>query len=217
MEHRTRWLTMVHKKKLEERNNSKEWWEIMKSKGTSLKQTVNPKCSRRMHTRTTTEMVSYHVQDVFPQSPVELWDTLCSQDHANHGVICSRPTGKDTVGGTDWWDTRHISILGFWFIWLSMVQRRCRTSRDQTKKISWSLPSHSISHRRNAQQVGGGQETKAPSSITFLWVVSGDSVRIVFTISSLNELDVLACDIQNTYLIALCRKHTLMLVKMALY
>ena len=104
------------------------------------------KCSRRMHTRTTTEMVSYHAQDVLTQRFVELWDTLCSQDHENHGVICSRPTRKDVVGSTDWWENRHISIPGFWFLRSGMFQRRCRTWRDQTRKIPRSLPSHRISH-----------------------------------------------------------------------
>ena len=77
---------------------------------------------------------------------VELWDTICSQDHANHGVIYSRTTGKDTVGGTDRWDTRHISIPGFLFLQPSMVQRRFRTWRDQARKIPRILPSHRISH-----------------------------------------------------------------------
>ena len=109
-------------------------------------QTFKPKFSRRMHTRTMTEMVSHYIQDVLPQSPVELWDILCSQDHANHGAICSRPTGKDDVGGTYWWNTRHISIPLFWFLRSSMVQRRCRTWRNQTREITWSLPSHRISY-----------------------------------------------------------------------
>ena len=85
--------------------------------------------------------------------------------------------------------------------------------------------------RRKARLVGGGHMTTAPSSITFLLVVSRDSVRIALTIAALNELDILACDIQNAYLTALCRENiwtfagpefgeeegTLMLVKMALY
>ena len=74
----------------------------MKSKGTSLKKMVKPKCSKRMHMITMTEIVSCHVQDILPQISVELVDTLCSQDHSNQGVICSRPTGKDTIGRTDW-------------------------------------------------------------------------------------------------------------------
>ena len=58
---------------------------------------------------------------------------------------------------------------------------------------------------RKAQLVGGGHTTIAPSSITFLSVVSRDSVRIDLTIAALNELDILACDIHNAYLTALCR------------
>ena len=104
------------------------------------------KCSRRMHTRTKIEMVSYHVHEVFPQSPVEFWNTLCSQYHANHSVICSRPTCKDTVGSTDWWYTRHISIPGLRFLRSGMVQIRCRTWKNQTREIPRSIPSHRISH-----------------------------------------------------------------------
>ena len=41
--------------------------------------------------------------------------------------------------------------------------------------------------RRKARLVGGGHTTTAPSSITFLLVVSIDSVRIDFTIAALNN------------------------------
>ena len=59
--------------------------------------------------------------------------------------------------------------------------------------------------RRKARLVGGGHTTTAPSSITFSSVLSRDSVRTAFTITALNELDILACDIHNAYLTALCR------------
>ena len=59
--------------------------------------------------------------------------------------------------------------------------------------------------RRKAPPVEGGHTTKAPSSITFSTVVSRDSVRIALAIAALNELGILACDIQNAYLTALCR------------
>ena len=36
--------------------------------------------------------------------------------------------------------------------------------------------------------------------------MSRDSVRISLTIASLNDLDVLACDIQNAYLSVQCRE-----------
>ena len=85
--------------------------------------------------------------------------------------------------------------------------------------------------RRKARLVGGGYTTIAPPSITFSPVVSRDSVRIDLTISALNKLDIIACDIQNAYLTALCIENiwtfvgpefgeeegTLTLVKMALY
>ena len=54
--------------------------------------------------------------------------------------------------------------------------------------------------------VAGGHTTEAPSSITYSSVVSRDSVRISLTIAALNNLDVLACDIQNAYLTAQCRE-----------
>ena len=60
--------------------------------------------------------------------------------------------------------------------------------------------------RRKAQLVGVGHSTTAPFSITFSSVVSWDSVRIALTIAALNELDIMACDVQNAYLTALCRK-----------
>ena len=61
--------------------------------------------------------------------------------------------------------------------------------------------------------------------------MSRDSFRIALTIAAFNNIDILAYDIQNAYLIALCREKiwtfagpefgeeegTLMLVKIALY
>ena len=48
--------------------------------------------------------------------------------------------------------------------------------------------------------------TELPSSITYSLVVSRDSVRIALTIAALNDLSILACDIQNAYLSAPCRE-----------
>ena len=60
--------------------------------------------------------------------------------------------------------------------------------------------------RRKARLVGGGHTTTAPASITYSSVVSKDSVRISLTISSLNGLDILACDIKKYYLTTKCRE-----------
>ena len=85
--------------------------------------------------------------------------------------------------------------------------------------------------RRKARLVGGGHTTETPSSLTYSSVVSRDSVRILLTVAALNDLDVLACDIQNAYLTAKCREKIytvagpefgseegcVMIVEMALY
>ena len=48
--------------------------------------------------------------------------------------------------------------------------------------------------------VGGRHKTDIPVSITYSLVVPRYSVRIELTISEMNELDILACDVQNVYL-----------------
>jgi len=60
--------------------------------------------------------------------------------------------------------------------------------------------------RRKARLVAGGHTTDVPSSITYSSVVSRESVRIALTIAALNDLEILACDIQNAYLTAPCRE-----------
>ena len=60
--------------------------------------------------------------------------------------------------------------------------------------------------RRKARLVGVGNTTTAPFSIAFFSVLSRDSVRIALTVAALNNLDILACNIQNAYLTALCRE-----------
>jgi hypothetical protein len=60
--------------------------------------------------------------------------------------------------------------------------------------------------RRKARLVAGGHKTDTPASITYSSVVSRDSVRIALLIAALNDLNILACDIQNAYLTAPCRE-----------
>ena len=60
--------------------------------------------------------------------------------------------------------------------------------------------------RRKARMVAGGHQTVTPAALTYASVVSRDSVRICLTIAALNGLKVLACDIQNAYLTAMCRE-----------
>ena len=47
---------------------------------------------------------------------------------------------------------------------------------------------------------------EAPASIAYSGVVSRDSVRIAYTVAALNGVDVMSCDLENTYLNAMCRE-----------
>jgi hypothetical protein len=53
---------------------------------------------------------------------------------------------------------------------------------------------------RKARYVAGGHMTKVPAAMTFSSVVSRDSVRIMFLIAALNDLDIKMCDVGNAYL-----------------
>ena len=59
---------------------------------------------------------------------------------------------------------------------------------------------------RKARLVASGHTTDAPDTLTYSSVVSGDSVRIALPIAALNELEVMACDIQIAYLTTNCRE-----------
>ena len=53
---------------------------------------------------------------------------------------------------------------------------------------------------RKARLVAGGHMTETPSSITYSSVVSRDSIRIIFLVAALNDLNILMSDIGNAYL-----------------
>jgi hypothetical protein len=55
---------------------------------------------------------------------------------------------------------------------------------------------------RKAQLVLNGAKHEVPKEMTFLSVVSRNSVRIAFTLTALNGLDILAADIQKAYILA---------------
>ena len=59
---------------------------------------------------------------------------------------------------------------------------------------------------RKARLVADVHTTSPPSSITYSSVLSRESVKIVFLLSSLNDLDIFSCDIGNTYLNAKFRE-----------
>ena len=59
---------------------------------------------------------------------------------------------------------------------------------------------------RKARLVVGGHTTEAPATLTYSSVISRDSIWIALTVAALNELEVMACDIQYAYLTTNCRE-----------
>jgi hypothetical protein len=53
---------------------------------------------------------------------------------------------------------------------------------------------------RKAHFVSGGHMMDLPDTITYSSIVSCDSIRIVFLLAALNDIDIRACDIGNAYL-----------------
>ena len=56
--------------------------------------------------------------------------------------------------------------------------------------------------RRKARLLAGGQVTEPPSTMTYVIVVSRDTLRIALTLDALNYLPAKVVDIQNAYIIA---------------
>ena len=56
--------------------------------------------------------------------------------------------------------------------------------------------------RRKARLVAGGHITKAPAMVTYVSVVSRETVRIAHTFDALNDLQVKYGDVLNTYITA---------------
>ena len=56
--------------------------------------------------------------------------------------------------------------------------------------------------RRKAQFVSDEHKTKTPAAMNYSLVVSRDSVWIALPIAALDYLDILACDIHNSYITA---------------
>ena len=59
---------------------------------------------------------------------------------------------------------------------------------------------------RKARFVAGGHMMETPLTLTYLSIVSRDSVRIILLVAALNGLNIMACDIQNAYLTADCHE-----------
>ena len=60
---------------------------------------------------------------------------------------------------------------------------------------------------RKSRFVAGDHTKEAPLAITYSIVVSRDSVGLAFIIVALNGLDIMSCDLENTYLNATNREN----------
>ena len=58
---------------------------------------------------------------------------------------------------------------------------------------------------RKYHYVAGGHTTDTPSSIMYYSVVSRDSIRIAFTLATINSVEIRSADIGNAYLNKKCR------------
>ena len=56
--------------------------------------------------------------------------------------------------------------------------------------------------RRKSRFVADGHLVDTPASITYITVISRDSVRILLLAADFNDLDVMGADVQNTFLSA---------------
>ena len=64
---------------------------------------------------------------------------------------------------------------------------------------------------RKARLVTGGHQTDPPKESVYSSIISKDSVRIILTLVALNDLDILAVDVQNAYLNVLTKEKVYMM------
>ena len=109
-------------------------------------------------------------------------------------------------GNTLWWDAIMQEMHN-----VRIAFEECEGGEDAIPPGYQYIDCHMIfnikmgeSFSRKARMVAGGHMTEAPSTLTYLSVVSRDSICICLTVAALNDLKILSCDIQNAYLSAKC-------------
>ena len=60
--------------------------------------------------------------------------------------------------------------------------------------------------RQKARYCADGHKTKSPAALTYIMVVSLDSVMIIRTTAAMNGLEVMRDDVQNAFLTAPCKE-----------
>ena len=85
------------------------------------------------------------------------------------------------------------------FVFLDHGVKAPATWKRTSGHIVWDVK---MDFTRKARWVKDGHKTPDPVTSNYAGVVSRESVRIAFTYAALNNLDVVAANIQNAYLTA---------------
>ena len=78
--------------------------------------------------------------------------------------------------------------------------KRYHSSRPWRIKIHLVFDIKMFTLQRKARLVADGYMTDQPKDMTYVTIVSRESVRLSFLAAALNDLDILSADIQNAYL-----------------
>ena len=122
--------------------------------------------------------------------------------------------GIELPADHDFNDARRLDVKNGNTLWVDAINKEMGNARvafdllerNQPVPVGWKkITCHLVfdvkyDGRRKARYVAGGHLTDPPKSLTYASVVSRDSVRLGFLIAALNDLKILAGDIQNAYL-----------------
>ena len=169
-----------------------------------------------------TQIAEYAIANELQNEPAFNWwikHCLRKRDHIIKVTKSSRPHRKgkmkfgvlipSTVEEAYEFDKRNNNTL-----WQDAIKKEMENNRVAFEKLdrhSPPPPGHKkirchmnfevkMDLRRKARYVAGGHLTDPPTSMTYSTVVSRESVRIAFLLAALNNLNLLAGDIQNAYL-----------------
>ena len=130
--------------------------------------------------------------------------TRCSKRNIKFGIIVPRTAEEafalDRENGNDFWAKaiqKEMNNIQVAFKFLDPGERAPPGYRKITCHLIFDVK---FDLTRKARYVAGGHMTKVPAAMTFASVVSRDSVRIMFLIAALNDLDIKMCDVGNAYL-----------------
>ena len=108
--------------------------------------------------------------------------------------------GLDKKNGTNLWQLayeKEIYKVSISFDFLDHGVKALVSWKRNSFHIVWDVK---MDFTRKAKWVKDGNKTPDPVTSNYDGVISRESVRIAFTYAALNNLDVVATDIQNSYL-----------------